>query len=204
MSSPVWLTALFLAVALCGMPIVADATALRPGKATDDSVCDLGPDTNQAIASKTLIPGILPDHLQADAYRRLATRFVVNSCKQGQLLIVHARQATSVDSTSLQEVASSLCVISMINRTEITTPSPHASAPVNHGFELRCQITKLEQLRASFAEQEKADPTDAFIARLHAQARAESGAATLVSPAGPSKDCSKLTLSTLFTGGSCR
>lgn len=179
----------------------AFAVALRSGRTTDASVCDLGPDTSFVIGSKVLIPAAVRTDIQAEAYLRVATKFIADHCANAQTLIVRSEDSSSPDPRYLPEVAARACVVADIRRTNITS---RVDEREEHGFELRCIITKLEALKSEVMERERTSPTDAFLARLQQQAVAgSSGGAPAPGPANK-KDCGKMTLASILTGGSCK
>lgn len=178
----------------------AAGAALRPNKATDTSVCDLGPDTTAVLGRKLWVPTEINIELQAEAYVRLASRFVTANCAQGQLLILHSPDSSRLDSKALPEVAARLCVMADVARSAVTSRSAVSDEELV-GFELRCRIAKLDEFKASFEASEKSDPTDHFIGRLqkqHDPGRAVGG------EAADKNDCGKMTLSSILAGGNCR
>ena len=76
-------------VAACSVALLsslqptAEAVALRPNKATDDSVCDLAHDTIGFLGGSLLIPAGASQSDQVDAYFRLASTFVALKCADG-------------------------------------------------------------------------------------------------------------------------
>lgn len=173
----------------------APAVALRQEKATDASVCDLGPNTNPVLARRTLIPADAQSKDQIEAYFRLAATFVVNSCSPGQLLVVHGDAGQHVDVASLTQLANSACVVSSIQRTEVPFTYAGRTRP---GFELRCPIMKKDELAQKLVDAERTDPTDSLRARMAGAQQVERGS----SGAATKKDCAKVTLATLVQGGS--
>ena len=180
----------------------AHAVALRPNKSTDDSVCDLTHHTNLYLGSTMLIPAVATQKDQADAYFRLAGQFVANKCRNGQMLIVQGSSSSNIDVRSLTEVANSSCAVASIARTEVQLSYANVTEP---GFELRCTILKRDELAARLNELEKTDPMDALRARMLEEVRKAEGSAAPNAPNATSKkDCGKVTLATLLTGGSCK
>lgn len=177
------------------------ATALRSGRTTDASVCDLGPDTSFVISSKVLIPASVRSDLQAQAYLRVATKFIADSCANAQTLIVRSEDSISPDPQYLPEVAARACVVADIQRTNITSQVDERE---EHGFELRCVITKLDTLKTEVAERERTSPTDAFLAKLQQQAAASGSGESPAPGQAPKKNCSKMTLASILTGGNCK
>jgi len=179
------------------------AVSLRPNKATDNTVCDLTHDTNAYTSSMVLVPAVASQKDQVDALFRLAAQFVASKCSNGQLLMLQGSSEVNVDAPSLTEVANSACSVATVVRTEIKRTVGERSKP---GFELRCTITKHEQLLQKLADLERADPMDSLKARMQAAVLAEergstSGTGTAVQG---KKDCGKMTLGTLLQGGHCK
>jgi hypothetical protein len=180
----------------------SEAVALRPNKATDDSVCDLAHDTIGFLGGSTLIPASASQTDQVDAYFRLASTFVALKCADGQLLIVQGMSASSIAPIALRNVASSACVAATVTRADITVP---LGGRAFAGFELRCVISKRDELAAKLTQLEQSDPMSALNARLQRAARepadrtpSSNGAAVA------NKDCDKVTLASLLLGGACK
>ncbi|MDP1692087.1 MAG: hypothetical protein Q8L49_09110 [Burkholderiaceae bacterium] len=195
-------------VAACGAALTsglsptAEAVALRPNKTTDDSVCDLAHDTIGFLGGSMLIPSSASQTDQADAYFRLASTFVALKCANGQLLIVQGMSGSSIAPSALQQVASSACAAATVARTEITVPLGGRAFP---GFELRCVISKRDELAAKLSQLEQADPMSALKARLQAAARDPAGGTSSSNgAASENKDCDKVTLASLLQGGACK
>ena len=181
----------------------AEAVALRLNKATDDTVCDLSHNTNAFLAGSVLIPGDAPYKDQFDAFFRLAATFVAAKCANGQLLILQGSSSVSVDRPTLTEVANAACTVAAISRTEVSVP--FIAGESRPGFELRCVISKREELATKLAELERADPFDSLKARLQAAARDPSGSGRAsAAPSDKNKDCGKMTLASLLQGGGCK
>jgi hypothetical protein len=181
-----------------------EAVALRPNKTTDDTVCDLSHNTNGFIGRTVLIPGDAPYKDQFDAFFRLAATFVATKCANGQLLILQGSSSVSVDRPTLTEVANAACTVAAVTRTEVFVASitPGESEPA---FELRCVISKREELAAKLADLERADPLASLKARLQAAARDPSGSGRAsAAPSDKNKDCGKMTLASLLQGGGCK
>jgi len=180
----------------------AQAVSLRTGKATDDSVCDMGHDTIGFLGGSVLIPSSATPKDQVDAYFRLGATFVALKCADGQLLILQGLSSSSIASPALQQIASSACPVAAISRSEVSVPVVGRALP---GFELRCVISKREELAAKLAELERADPMESLKARLAAAARDPGSAARASgSSAEQSKDCGQVTLASLLQGGGCK
>jgi hypothetical protein len=179
----------------------AGAVALRPDKATDDSVCDLGPNTNGYLGRKMLVPAVASPKDQIDAYFRMASSFIATHCKDGQALILQGSSDVSVDAPSLTQVANSACVVASITRRDSTIAAGDRTMP---GFDLRCTIAKHGELVQKLAALEQSDPMDSLKARMIAAVQqAEQGSRTSNSGTGK-KDCGKMTLATLLQGASCK
>jgi hypothetical protein len=180
----------------------AQAVSLRPGKATDDSVCDLSHDTIGFLGGSVLIPSSATPKDQVDGYFRLGATFVALKCADGQLLILQGLSSSSIASPALQQIASSACPVAAISRSEASVPVVGRALP---GFELRCVISKRDELAKKLAELERADPMESLKARLAAAAR-DPGSTTRASgsSAEQQKDCGQVTLSSLLQGGGCK
>lgn len=189
------------AAAACMHAVTGEAASLRPNKATDSSVCDLSPGTNEFLARRMLIPAVADPKDQQEAYFRMAAGFVVANCVDGQLLILQGPTDIPVDVRSLQDVANSACLVADVRRSEVSTPG-HRGEPEG-GFELRCKISKHAELEKQLADREKAEPMDTLKARMANSVRAaERGEVHPRNPAASQPaDCSKMTLSSLIQGG---
>lgn len=181
---------------------IAEGVSLRPNKVTDDSVCDLSPNTNAFLGGSVLIPGDAPYKDQFDAFFRLAATFVASKCANGQLLILQGSSSVSVDRPTLTEVANAACIVAAVSRTEVSVP--FIAGESRPGFELRCVISKREDLAAKLAELERADPLDSLKARLQAAARDSSGSGRASTAPSDRKDCGKMTLASILQGGVCK
>jgi len=179
---------------------VAHAVALRPGKTTDSSVCDLGPNTTRFLASQTLVPAVAQPRDKISAYVRLAGTFVTEHCANGHLLILHGSTDVDSDSPALDEVAGSSCRVADIRRTE----GQASDGPYTYGtFELRCTISKADEFKAKLKELEGKDPMEALKVRLAGSAN-RGDAASKAEPPTAKKDCAKLALGALVQGGTCK
>lgn len=195
--------ATFLALAAGHLLLASDlssAVSLVPGRATDSSVCDLGPNTTRFFASKVLIPAVAPPEDQVAAQFRLAGQFVAENCSDGQVLIVGGSADVDTDSPALTQLASSSCRVADVRRTEGSgSIGPYAYVT----FELRCPITKVAELKSELAELEAKDPLASLKVRLANSARAPARSSSSSSPAAQ-KDCNAITLGSLVGGGGCR
>lgn len=190
-----------LTIAL-GIHTTAQAVSMRPSKATDDSVCDLSHNTTGYLGSGLLVPATAAPKDQIDAFFRLAASFVASKCSNGQTLILQGLAAVSVDLPSLTQVANSACGAATVKRSEVSVPLAGQAEP---GFELRCVISKREELAAKLAELERVDPMESLKARLAAAARDPgSNARASGSSAEQKKDCNQVTLATVLQGGGCK
>jgi hypothetical protein len=192
-----------VAAALITLHSTSEAVALRPNKSTDNTVCDLSHNTNGFIGRTVLIPGDAPYKDQVDAFFRIAATFVVSKCANGQLLILQGSSSVSVDRPSLAETANSACTAAGVSQTDMSVPSM-IPGEVEPAFELRCVISKREELAAKLAAMEQADPLDSLKARLQAAARSSTGQGASASSSDKNKDCSKMTLASLLQGGACK
>ena len=138
----------------------AYAVALRPGKVTDATVCDLAPNTIGFLGGSLLIPAAAAKRDQVDAYFRLSASFVAQKCADGQILILQGMSDLAVAAESLVQLANSACAVATVVRSEVSIPFLGGSEP---GFELRCPITKRNALGAHLGELE---PDDAAVVRL--------------------------------------
>lgn len=196
-------TVVTFALLLASTTWPAEAAALRPNKVTDNTVCDLSHDTNAYLSSIVLVPAVAAHKDQVDALFRLAGNFVISKCINGQVLILQGSPDISVDLPSLTELANSSCTVADVVRTETRRTVGERSKPA---FELRCTITKLDQLGRKLSDLEKADPFSSLKARMYAAVADEErglnpGAGTT---AQPQNDCGKLTLGSLLRGGGCK
>ncbi len=114
-----------------GATTPAGAVALRPNKSTDDTVCDLTHHTNAYLGSKTLVPSVASSNDQIDAYFRLAAQFITSNCRDGQLLMLQGNASSSIDTRSLNEVASSACTIASVARSDVTLTGGGMTRPTS-------------------------------------------------------------------------
>lgn len=188
-----------LAAFLAAHLTATNAAALRPGKATDATVCDLSPNTTGFLGGTLLIPAAAAKRDQVDAYFRLSASFVAQQCSDGQILILQGMSDLAAATESLVQLANSACAVATVVRSEVAIPFLGSAEP---GFELRCPISKREALAAQLAEVERNDPLSSLKARLQAAASVQGTAA----PAGTPKndDCQKFSLASLLQGGACK
>lgn len=179
----------------------AESVALRPDKATDDSVCDLGPNTNGYLGRKMLVPAVASPKDQVDAYFRMASSFIATHCKDGQALIVQGSSDVSVDTPSLTQVANSACLVAGVTRSDSAIPAGDRTVP---GFELRCTIAKHGELVQKLADLERSDPMDSLKARMVAAVQQAEQSSRTSNSGAAKKDCGKVTLATLLQGGNCK
>lgn len=179
----------------------ASAVALRPNKATDDSVCDLTHDTNYVLGQRTLVPSVASSKDQIDAFFRLAGEFVASKCRNGQMLMLQGSSSNDTDVRSLTALAEASCAIASITRTESTIAYGDRTLPA---FDLRCMILKHDELVAKLNAIERADPMDSLKARMFDAVRKAEGSVPSAPSSAAKKDCGKVTLGTLLGGGSCK
>ena len=148
-----------LAAFLTAYQSPAYAVALRPGKVTDATVCDLAPNTIGFLGGSLLIPAAAAKRDQVDAYFRLSASFVAQKCADGQILILQGMSDLAVAAESLVQLANSACAVATVVRSEVSIPFLGGSEP---GFELRCPITKRNALGAHLGELERADPLESL------------------------------------------
>jgi hypothetical protein len=147
--------------------------SLRADTAPADSLCDLGPNTTgilgRKISGPTLAEGA-PFNQWSEVYVRLAARFVLSSCSNGQTLILHSENTRPLDVAYLPFLSNALCLKEDGTYTEVLSRSG-TTGEQQRGFELRCKITKLDKVKADLEQLEKRESTESLIARLQAQAR---------------------------------
>ena len=175
------------------------AVALRPGKVTDATVCDLAPNTTGFLGGSLLIPAAASKRDQVDAYFRLSASFVAQHCSDGQILILQGMSDLAVALESLVQLANSACAAASVVRADVSIAFLGNSEP---GFELRCPIAKRDALAAQLGDLERTDPMDSLTARLQAAARVQGAPAPATAP--NKGECEKLTLASLLQGGACK
>lgn len=185
-------------VICCLVGATAQAASLRPEKATDASVCDLGPNTNSLLSRRVLVAAEGSPKDQAETYFRLGATFVSSKCSNGQLLIVHGQSESRVDIASLEQLVNSSCVSAGVQRSDVPYTYTGRTRP---GFELRCLISKHAELTSILAERERTEPLETIVARM---AGGAAPAAASGQPTSDNKDCGKMTLSSVLGGGNCR
>lgn len=187
----------------------SQAVALKREKATDESVCDLGPSTTAGLGrrSNVLIPARASSTDQTSALFRLAGRFVAEQCRNGQLLILHGESASQIDNTTLSQLANTSCVAAAVERRETGYNSGFGSTP---GFELRCIIMKHAELNATLAELERTDPFEQLLVRMGRQAgilkspaSPAPSAAPVSRPSESGTKCNEMSMSTVLGKGTC-
>ena len=171
-------------------------------------MCDLGPNTVQYLGGTVLVPAVASRRDQVAAYFRMAADFVANHCSNGQVLVLHGSSSIEIDVTSMSEVANSSCLVADVKRVD----GQASEGPYSYTtYELRCRISKHDELRTKLADLERTDPMDSLKARL-AQAvqkaegkRVSGNASSEHSPSERAKDdCGRMTLATLLQGGGCK
>jgi len=160
-------------------------------KTTDDSVCDLSPRTTEKLLSHTFVEAGTKDSLQI--YSRLALRQIVQNCKNGQLLILDSEDGHSRDASYFQDIANRVCAAADVKNI------PNGNAEYPQAFQTKCTILKMQETRDWLTKAENEKSTEAMISE-GAPRRAQSSSAS----GQPSRDsnCDKLTLSSVFFGGS--
>jgi hypothetical protein len=195
----------FFAAALAATMLLvaegASSVSLRPGKATDDSVCDLTHDTNAFLSSKVLVPAAADQKDQVEALYRLAADFIATNCRDGQILLLQGSASVNVDAPSLTEVANSACSVASVERTEIRRSQGDKNKP---GFQLRCMISKHEGLVKILADRERADSFAAIKARMNSKVGGEAPTSSSNTASTSKGECSKMTLSSVIAGGNCK
>ena len=142
-------------------PHAAQAWCFGPrGCVTDDSVCDMGRNSTRLLDSQTFIWSENPR--KNEIYTRLSINQVLEHCKEGQQLVLHADGQLSRDEVVLSDVAKSFCRVSSISRTPVHVVNP-MSGKTMVGFESKCIISKMEEARASYLEKEKQTSTATLV-----------------------------------------
>lgn len=129
------------------------------GLATDDTVCDLGPEDTKFMISSKIAPVYAGTPRLAEVLSRLALRFATASCSNGQLLILRSEDGTRFDERYIQEVAVRLCTAADVVRQS------NPSREYERGFQYRCKINKKEEASAWLAAAEAIESTDTMVAR---------------------------------------
>lgn len=133
----------------------ASAVSLN-GRTNDDSVCDLGPYTTSRLSQLTFIDG--NSSKQSEIYERIALRWITNSCRDRQQLILHSDLGLRMEDTYFRSVATRLCGAGSISRgSHATNESPHA-------FQVKCTIDRLQEARAWLQQAEHENSTEKLIA----------------------------------------
>jgi hypothetical protein len=170
------------------MPSSGNAYSLG-GLPTDDSVCDLAPNTSSKLSRGTFVDAGTRN--EDSIYERLALRKVVENCANGQTLILHAKFGTRLEDAYFSSVAARVCAAAGVTReSRATTDYPNA-------FQTKCTIQKLDQARAWLTAAEQRISTEQMIL----DGAPKRSANTPPANAEVKKDCSKLNLSTLVNGG---
>ncbi|WOB11121.1 hypothetical protein [Piscinibacter gummiphilus] len=155
---------LLAAAVAIALPAVSWAVSLRPNKPTDDTICDLGPNTTGNLGSLVFVPGNARVSDQADLLFRVGAGFVSSRCADGQTLVVHGDAARQLDQASLEKIAHSACASSTVVRTSVPfTTNLNRMVP---GFELRCPISKQKQLADDLARLNQEESVEALAKRL--------------------------------------
>lgn len=166
------------------------------GHFTDESVCDLTPSTSYNLAKMVLFveSGTFNE---AEIYARITLRYVTRNCKNGQTLLMHSDYGDSLDQSFFRRASGILCSPDKITRESSATIDAPSS------FQIKCQITKIQEASAYLNEIEKVKTTEEMInegAPIHARNDIES-------KPDNKKECEgKLTFGELFLGlgGHCQ
>lgn len=188
----------FLTACILSVATSAEAVAMRTNKATDDSVCDLGPQTSVYISRHILIPAVARAEDKQEMLFRYAGEFIARECRNAQLLIVHGNPEWGGDVQAMERLANSLCVVASVVKRDMTYVGASWTSP---GIELRCTISKMPQFRRNLADLERADPLEAVKQRLYTPPVPSRPAAGSGSGPYPGRDCSQITLGTILLGG---
>ena len=183
-------TIVVFALFLCASPSFAWCLAGR-SCATDDSVCDMGPNTTRILGARTFVWS--QAKREVEIYRRLASAEILNNCADRQKLILQSDGSLQFDRSILPEVAKRFCTVADI----ATTPIP-GRYPGTPGFEVSCMITKMAEARRFHAEQEAQISTAQMIAEDNRKP-SQRDAPDDQSPAKQSSDdCNKWSLGMIF------
>ncbi len=143
------------------IPVAAQAWCFGPrGCVTDDSVCDMGQNTTSLLSSRTFVWSENPRKIEI--YTRLSTAQILEHCKDGQQLILNSNGRLAFDERILSDVAKAFCRVSGISRTAVHAVTPISGEPTV-GFESKCIISKMEEARASYLENEKQTSTATLV-----------------------------------------
>lgn len=167
-------------------------------RATDDSVCDLGPRTTERIAQRQLIPARSPN--EALIYERLISKRVIDNCKDGQILILHTNHSDQIEERALPEVAKSFCTVADIVRTSVPNNDQFSGTP-QVGFELKCKITKFSQATESYSAAESKLSTDSMLQEAYRVVDQKNSSSENTGSASNKPDCTKINMATVFFGG---
>lgn len=169
------------------------------GRTTDDSVCDLGPRTTERISQRQLIPARSPD--EALIYERLITKRIIDNCRNGQVLILHTDHSDHIDERALPEVSKGFCTAAGISRTNMPSVDEISGAP-RVGFEIKCTITKFKEATESYLAAESKRSTDSMLQEAYRVIDQRNAQGGNPDSASSKPDCSKITMATIFFGGS--
>ena len=159
------------------------------GHPSDDSVCDLSPNTTSKLSRGTFVEAGTRD--EVEIYERLALRKIVQNCTNGQTLVLHAKFGTQSEGNYFSSVAARLCVVADVTR------EPRGTSDYPNAFQTKCTIQKLDQARAWLSDAEQKISTEQMIQDGAPKRTANTPPAN----ATVKKDCSKLNLSTMLNGG---
>lgn len=177
------------------LPLQAEAVSLA-GHFTDESVCDLTPSTSYNLAKMVLFVEAGTFN-ESEIYSRIALRYVTRNCKNGQILLMHSDYGDPLDQSFFRNVSSILCPPDKVSRE----PTATSEAPAS--FQLRCQITKIQEATNYLADVERRNSTEKMIeegAPIHARNNPET------KQDNKEKCGGKLTFGELFLGlgGHCQ
>lgn len=140
----------------------------------DDSVCDLSPYTTSRLGQLAFVPSRTPN--LEEIYTRLALRFIVGACRDGQMLILHSDDGSNYEDRYFTNVATMLCGTANTIREQL----PTAEEP--HSFRVKCRITRLKAAEIWLRSAERSQSTESMIAKGSAirneSDQAEAGKAT--------------------------
>ena len=198
MSKPI--LSLLTAALLIGNHLSADSVALRLNKPTDGSVCDLAPQTSDYIGEAVLLPAAAKPSDKEEMIFRYAGRFVVDNCRDGQVLILHGNPRFGGDTAAMERLANSMCLAASIRKVEVPYQLTRKADP---GLEYRCPISKMNEFRRQLTVRERQDPMEALKQRLYTQpgAPARVGWPGQNNNQAGGRDCSKLSLASIMMGG---
>lgn len=179
----------------------ARATALRSDRPTDDSVCDLGPNTSLALMKIRSVPWHTRDIDKV--HERMLVSWVADQCHDGQILIIDGATGDDWEHRYAESSGLRLCTGAEIRQ------SSKGSFQYPQAFELRCVIRKIGTAREWAKDQDNLESLDEMIAsRTGVKAplgSSHNGDSTNVVDKALNQCSAKSKLaSVLFGGGTCR